>query len=164
MDANERCDVDVLVLPHDGSDRTVSAKFFEAIQADHYVILGDGGHGNPDVQTFRWLLEARKNSKRPFTIYLTRHTEAFIQAHRSRPDHAGKLLTLFRQAKERRIPFRVLHPKDAGEPFAIHLLQPPATSVDTLIELVFQILAFAKTCPPLESTTAANCPIATELA
>lgn len=53
LDANEECRVDVLILPHDGSDRNVSKEFFTSIVADHYVALGDGGHTNPEVKTFR---------------------------------------------------------------------------------------------------------------
>lgn len=62
-----------LKLPHHGSDRNVSQKFFESITADHYIISGDGGHGNPEPQMFEWLFKARKKV-RPnddYTIHMT---------------------------------------------------------------------------------------------
>lgn len=63
--------VDVLKLPHHGSSNNVEREFFEQITADHYLISGNGGHGNPNVETFRMLLEARRADEKPFTLYLT---------------------------------------------------------------------------------------------
>ena len=50
---------DVIKLPHHGSDRNVTPEFFERITADHYVICGDGNHGNPEPATFEMLFIAR---------------------------------------------------------------------------------------------------------
>jgi hypothetical protein len=52
-------DVDVLKVPHHGSDRNVSPEFFEAVRADHYVISGNGEHHNPEIATLRMILDAR---------------------------------------------------------------------------------------------------------
>lgn len=64
---------DVLKLPHHGSDRNVSQKFFESVTADHYIISGDGGHGNPEPRMFEWLFKARKKvrSDEDYTIHMT---------------------------------------------------------------------------------------------
>jgi hypothetical protein len=51
--------VDLLKLPHHGSDRNVSPEFFQRITADHYVVSGNGRHGNPEPETFDWLFQAR---------------------------------------------------------------------------------------------------------
>jgi hypothetical protein len=59
--------VDVLKLPHHGSDRNVEPDFFEAIQADHYVFCGDGSHGNPERETLQMLFAARGDAG--FTLH-----------------------------------------------------------------------------------------------
>jgi len=61
--------VNLLKVPHHGSDRNVDTDFFRTITADHYVISGDGKHGNPEVATFEMILTARGNDL--FTLNLT---------------------------------------------------------------------------------------------
>lgn len=61
--------VDVLKVPHHGSSNNVEQAFFERITADHYVMSGDGEHGNPERETFEMLFAAR--GKAPFEIHLT---------------------------------------------------------------------------------------------
>ena len=63
------CHVDVLKLPHHGSDRNVATEFFQQVTADHYVISADGKHGNPDEPTLEMLTEARGRDR--YTIHLT---------------------------------------------------------------------------------------------
>lgn len=53
------CDVDVLKLPHHGSDNNVTKAFFEQVRATHYVASGDGEYGNPERETLTMLFEAR---------------------------------------------------------------------------------------------------------
>jgi beta-lactamase superfamily II metal-dependent hydrolase len=56
--------VDVLKVPHHGSDNNATAEFFEQVIADSYVLSGDGQHGNPERETLGWITEARgKNAK-----------------------------------------------------------------------------------------------------
>ena len=50
---------DIVKLPHHGSDRNVTEEFFKRVTADHYVICGDGKHGNPEPNTLKMLFEAR---------------------------------------------------------------------------------------------------------
>jgi hypothetical protein len=59
LDAHGRIHVDVLKLPHHGSDRNVDDAFFARATADHYVVSGDGRHGNPEPAMFDMLLRAR---------------------------------------------------------------------------------------------------------
>jgi len=54
--------IDLMKVPHHGSDRNVEDVFFERITADHYVISGDGEHGNPEVETLRMIARARGNA------------------------------------------------------------------------------------------------------
>lgn len=54
-----RAHFDVVKLPHHGSDRNVTPEFFEKVTADHYVVSGDGKHGNPEPGMFDMLFAAR---------------------------------------------------------------------------------------------------------
>ena len=60
---------DVLKLPHHGSDRNVRPEFFQRVTADHYVICGDGNHGNPEPAVFEMIFQARGDAD--YTIHLT---------------------------------------------------------------------------------------------
>jgi len=64
--------VDILKIPHHGSDRNSSQYFFEQVTADHYVISGDGSHENPDKATLVMLAEATAG-RNDFTIHFTYH-------------------------------------------------------------------------------------------
>jgi hypothetical protein len=61
--------VDVLKMPHHGSDRNMEKIFLERVLADHYVFSGDGEHGNPERKTFEMLRDAREDEN--FLIHLT---------------------------------------------------------------------------------------------
>ncbi len=61
--------VDLLKMPHHGSDRNMERSFLERVVADHYVFSGDGEHGNPERKTFQMLRDARKDEN--FLIHLT---------------------------------------------------------------------------------------------
>jgi hypothetical protein len=62
--------VEILKMPHHGSDRNIDRVFFERITADHYVLSGDGEHGNPERETFEMLL-AERSVNDDFTMHLT---------------------------------------------------------------------------------------------
>jgi beta-lactamase superfamily II metal-dependent hydrolase len=72
-DANGEIEVDVLKLPHHGSDRNVDDAFFRRIRARHYVISGDGKHDNPEPETLRMISRNRPDgaARDDFTIHLT---------------------------------------------------------------------------------------------
>lgn len=61
--------VDILKMPHHGSDRNTDPIFFRRITADHYVFSGNGEHGNPERATLQMLLD--ESGDRDFTIHLT---------------------------------------------------------------------------------------------
>jgi beta-lactamase superfamily II metal-dependent hydrolase len=61
--------VDLLKLPHHGSDHNVATEFFRRVTADHYVCSGNGEFGNPELPTLKMILEARGSA--PYTIHLT---------------------------------------------------------------------------------------------
>ena len=71
--------VDVLKVPHHGSDRNVDAAFFSSVTADHYVVSADGKHGNPDNAMLKMLTDAR--GKDEYAIHLTNrvpHAMSFL--------------------------------------------------------------------------------------
>jgi beta-lactamase superfamily II metal-dependent hydrolase len=84
------CHVDVLKLPHHGSQRNVSPEFFRKLTADRYVISANGKYGNPDLPTLKWLVQAAKDQGRTIEIWITNQTECIqelIQA--CHPDEYG---------------------------------------------------------------------------
>ena len=72
--------VDVLKVPHHGSTNNLDRDFFTRITADHYVLSGNGQHGNPERETFAMLLEARGSD--PFELHLTYPIEEIDAARR----------------------------------------------------------------------------------
>lgn len=75
--------IDVLKVPHHGSDRNIDKDFFERVVAETYVFSADGKHGNPDRDTLEWLVDARGKSAK-YTIALTypiKHIDAGRKAH-----------------------------------------------------------------------------------
>jgi len=61
--------VDILKVPHHGSDRNIEPIFFQRITANHYVFSGNGEHGNPERETLQMLLD--ESGDEDFTIHLT---------------------------------------------------------------------------------------------
>lgn len=75
MDENGRLELDVLKMPHHGSEHNVAPIYFQKIRARHYVISADGEHDNPDIKTLKMISEARPDDD--FTIHLTYPTDEF---------------------------------------------------------------------------------------
>jgi len=69
LEPGKKIHVDVLKVPHHGSSNNVAPVFFERITADHYVLSGNGEHGNPERETLQMILDAR--GKDPFTLHFT---------------------------------------------------------------------------------------------
>ena len=77
------CAVDLMKVPHHGSDRDVDESFFRKIPARHYVISADGRFENPDRRTFEYLFAARGNAS--YTIHMTNRVpriESFLKQHK----------------------------------------------------------------------------------
>ncbi|GAA4878707.1 ComEC/Rec2 family competence protein [Actinomycetospora straminea] len=75
LKSGARMHVDLLKLPHHGSNNNVTSDFFERIHADHYVISADGvAHHHPNEQTLTWLVQSR-SPEDIFTIHLTNSIE-----------------------------------------------------------------------------------------
>lgn len=54
---------------HGGEKRNVTPDFFERVLAKHYVVSGDGKHGNPDPAMFEMLFSARPALD--YTVHMT---------------------------------------------------------------------------------------------
>lgn len=107
--------VDLLKVPHHGSDRNVTADFFRQVTADHYVISGDGKHGNPEVETFKMIFEAREGA--PFTLHLTYAPEELKDDYPQ-----DRLLELFEEQRDAGADFEIVTPEEGGRSLRIDLL------------------------------------------
>ena len=74
LDKNGKFYVDVLKVPHHGSDRNTSLEFFRTVIAEYYVISANGRDDNPSLNTLRWIIESGKAGKNPKKIILTNMT------------------------------------------------------------------------------------------
>jgi len=68
--------VDILKVPHHGSDRNVTKKFFKTITADRYLISANGKYGNPDLATLIWIVEAAKEKERTIDVIVSNKTDS----------------------------------------------------------------------------------------
>src|SRR4029079_16040762 len=74
LDNNGKFYVDVLKVPHRGSERNTSLEFFKTVIAEYYVISANGRDDNPSLNTLRWIIESAKTGKSPKKIILTNMT------------------------------------------------------------------------------------------
>lgn len=74
LDQHGRIHVDLLKMPHHGSDRNLTKKFLKTVIADTYVISANGKYGNPDLSTLIWIIENAKEEKRSIKVFVTNET------------------------------------------------------------------------------------------
>lgn len=63
LDSKGRMHVDVLKMPHHGSERNLTKNFLQQVTADHYVISASGRFKNPDRSVIQALGDIHKNGK-----------------------------------------------------------------------------------------------------
>jgi beta-lactamase superfamily II metal-dependent hydrolase len=86
--------LDLLKVPHHGSDRNVTKEFFETVTADTYVVSANGKHDNPDLATLKWMVEAAKEQGRAIQIFATNQTPSTRElVEECNPDEFGYRLT-----------------------------------------------------------------------
>ncbi len=85
LDDEGGIDVDVLKLPHHGSNRNATPEFFERVRASTYVVSANGKHDNPDYDTLEWLVDAARTQGRRITLAVTNATPATDRLVRERP-------------------------------------------------------------------------------
>ncbi|WP_448030894.1 hypothetical protein [Bradyrhizobium liaoningense] len=61
--------LDILKMPHHGSNRNITEKFLESFPAKHYVISADGKYGNPDSDTIENIVATRGDGD--YTLHFT---------------------------------------------------------------------------------------------
>ena len=74
LDKQGKYHVDILKVPHHGSDRNVSRNFFKTVTADYYVISANGRDNNPSIDTLKWIIESGNKSKKSKKIIFTNNT------------------------------------------------------------------------------------------
>jgi hypothetical protein len=77
-DPNKPFPIDILKMPHHGSDRNLTETFLKLFPADHYVISADGKYGNPDLKTLTGMAKVLGN--RAYTVHFTNRTPAMKKA------------------------------------------------------------------------------------
>ena len=95
LDDDGKLYVDILKLPHHGSERNVNKDFFKNVIADKYIVSANGLYGNPDLATFIWMIEAAKEQNRHIDIIATNKTvvtKQFINEYD--PQHYDYSLTV----------------------------------------------------------------------
>jgi hypothetical protein len=79
LDDDGKLHVTMLKLPHHGSDRNATRKFFTRVTADLYVACANGKDGNPDTSTLIWIVEAARDAGRKIRIFATNETPSLIK-------------------------------------------------------------------------------------
>jgi hypothetical protein len=85
LDEGEGIDVDVLKLPHHGSDRNVDRDFFRRVRAKTYIASANGKYGNPDLPTLQWIVQGARESQRKIELVVTNRTESIDQLEKAFP-------------------------------------------------------------------------------
>ncbi len=89
------CHVELLKLPHHGSDRNVTRSFLETVTADIYVASANGKDGNPDLPTLIWIVETAKDRGAEIELVLTNQTPSSDELLATRdPSEFGYELTI----------------------------------------------------------------------
>jgi glyoxylase-like metal-dependent hydrolase (beta-lactamase superfamily II) len=75
LDSEDGYHVDVLKVPHHGSERNASPEFFNTVTADAYVISANGRDDNPSLSTLKWIIESKRKKDKTIKIFLTNKTD-----------------------------------------------------------------------------------------
>jgi beta-lactamase superfamily II metal-dependent hydrolase len=74
LDSEGQYHVDVMKVPHHGSERNASPEFFNTVTADVYVISANGRDDNPSLSTLKWIIESKRKKNKIIRIFLTNRT------------------------------------------------------------------------------------------
>lgn len=74
LDTNGKFHVDILKVPHHGSDRNTSPEFFNTVIAKYYIISANGRDDNPSLDTLKWIIDSKNKGKRAKKIVFTNMT------------------------------------------------------------------------------------------
>lgn len=100
--------VDVLKVPHHGSEHNSDRAFYRRITADHYVIPSNGSHRNPDLRVIADIIKSRVGRRSPqtltqqvgdpFTIWITANPDTDTS---NAAKHLRKVRSLIKQWQRR---------------------------------------------------------------
>lgn len=88
----------VVKLPHHGSNRNISPDFYDRVRADHYIVSGNGGHGNPEPDALRDLFETRP--KLDYLVHMTYSPTELCKSDTYCKHHNDKALTAMLTANQ----------------------------------------------------------------
>lgn len=91
LDGNGAIHVDVLKIPHHGSENNSNREFYERVSADHYVFCGNGEHENPDLEIVQLLFDVNLE-KRPQAKFQVWFNSSSKQAPAGKPKTHMKVL------------------------------------------------------------------------
>jgi len=100
LDNDGKFHVDVLKVPHHGSDRNVTPEFFNIVTADYYVISANGRDDNPSFDTLKWIIESGNKSKKSKTIVFTNSTPNIVKILRQYDQKKFSYECIFLEGKE----------------------------------------------------------------
>jgi ribonuclease BN (tRNA processing enzyme) len=75
LDSEGKCHVNIMKVPHHGSERNASREFFNTVTADSYVISANGRDDNPSLVTLKWIIESKRKKGKIIKIFLTNRTD-----------------------------------------------------------------------------------------
>jgi len=86
LDANGKLHVDVLKVPHHGSEHNMTPAFAAAVTADDYIFCGNGFATNPETDVIDLLVKERRKAfpQKPFTLWFnstSKLTQPDFRAH-----------------------------------------------------------------------------------
>ena len=110
LDKKGKIALDLLKLPHHGSERNVDQSYFDAIQADHYVVSANGRDDNPDIATLKMIVDSRADDD--FTIHLTYPEDEYVKPA------VGKAVTKFFASQKKK-----------GRDFGVEIRDPAELSI-----------------------------------
>jgi len=79
LDKQVKFHVDILKVPHHGSDRNVSREFFITVNADYYIISANGRDDNPSIDTLKRIIEIGNKRKKSKKIVFTNNTPNIVK-------------------------------------------------------------------------------------
>ena len=86
LDDDGKLHVDILKVPHHGSDRNATRTFFKEVTADTYVISANGFPDNPDLATLIWIVEAAQQQQRTIRLFVTNETTDVTKLREEYPE------------------------------------------------------------------------------
>lgn len=86
LDEHDEAAVDLMTIPHLGSDRNITVDFFRRVKASGYLFSGDGRHGSPAITTVAALVTARGCDS--YRMYFV-NRDGTASAGDSAPDERG---------------------------------------------------------------------------